>query len=580
MVFFRKMHNIHYLPDVLIMLLAAIFIVVFMNNLKLSPVLGYLVMGALLGKNGLGWIQSSEYTEILAEFGVIFLLFVIGLELTFERLIKMRWYVFGVGSMQILITTIFVTYALRYWFAMNLVISITVASALALSSTAIVLQVLNENKRQSSQVGRISLAVLLMQDFAVVPLLTIIPILALPGDSVNVISEIGWAMLKAIVTIIVITIFGRLFLRPFFSVIGSVKADEVYVTTSLFIVLGASWLTNMLNLSSAMGAFLAGLLIAETEYRNKIEDSIMPFQGIFLALFFFNVGMSIDTNFIMHNFKKIILLAAGLIILKSLVVMLLCRAMRFNWGQSLHAGMLLSQGSEFAFILFALATQKGVIDSNFAQLLLMAVAVTMAVTPLLSILGLRLEDSLGMRQDMDKNNEFKGISDLDNHIVIAGFGRVGRVIAYMLELEGIHYVALDSNAILVKKAREQGFPIYHGDFVNMETLVAVGAKRAAAIILSNSDRPSVNKATKLIRKDFKGLPVKMIVRVEDYKHAKSVKKLGADVTVPSTIESGLQLGGAILKVLEIPEHEILTIKEKIRKNDYLLVEEIELFKGV
>lgn len=570
------MHNFGYLQDILILLSVSIIIEVFMTKLKMSPVLGYLVVGALIGDNGFSIIIPNEYTESIGEFGVVFLLFVIGLELTFERLIRMRLHVFGFGTMQIAITAYILANLIKSYFKMSLLISSVLAAALALSSTAIVLQVLNEGKRQHTQVGRLSLAILLMQDFAVVPLLTIVPLLN--DISGNIGGIIGMAMLKALGTIIVITIIGRIFLRPFFSLIGSAKKDEVYVTTALFIVLGAAWVTSQRGLSTAMGAFLAGLLIAETEYRNKIEDSIMPFQGIFLALFFITVGMSIDIGFIIKNFKKILLLSGVLLAVKTIVIIVLSKIFRFSWGASVHSGLILAQGSEFAFILFSIAAKLNIIPYNTAQLLLMVVACTMAITPILAIIGAKIEDGLGNMEETDSQQEFRGVSDLTSHVIIAGFGRVGRMVAYMLSQEQIDYIAIDSNVALVKKARSQGYQIYHGDMASDSTLKAVGASRAAAVVLSMSDRTSLRKATRLIAKEFKHLNI--IARVEDYKQGFKMKKLGATSTVATTIETGLQLGGAILRALNVPEYDLTVIKDKVRKDDYLLVEEIELFKGV
>ncbi len=570
------MHDLHYIQDILILLSASIIIEVFMSKIKMSPVLGYLVVGTLIGDHGFGIIKVNEYTESIAEFGIVFLLFVIGLELTFERLIRMRLHVFGFGTMQIAITGYILANLIQAYFKMNTIVSGALGAALALSSTAIVLQVLHEGKRQNTQVGRLSLAVLLMQDFAVVPLLTIMPMLS--DTSGNIAGTIGIAMLKAVATIAVITIIGRIFLRPFFSIIGSANKDEVYVTTALLIVLGAAWTTSQMGISTAMGAFLAGLLIAETEYRNKIEDSIMPFQGIFLALFFITVGMSIDIKFIIQNFSKIMMISAVLMIVKASIIIVLSKIFRFRWTSSIHSGLVLAQGSEFAFILLAMASKQGIILGHTAQLLLMVVAFTMAVTPLLSILGAKIEDKLGKEEEVESNQEFKGVSDLSSHVIIAGFGRVGRMVAYMLSEENVDYIAIDSNIVLVKKARAEGYQIYHGDMGNENTLKAVGAERAAAIVLSMSDRVSLRKATRLISTEFKHMNI--IVRVEDYKHGVNMRKLGASSTVATTIETGLQLGGAMLRALNIPEHELIEIKEKVRKDDYLLVEEIELFKGV
>jgi CPA2 family monovalent cation:H+ antiporter-2 len=570
------MHEVKYLYDILIFLGLSVFIVSFMNKLKLSPVLGYLVVGAVIGSNG--YLNDHGEINSISEFGVVFLLFVIGLELTIERLMRMRLHVFGFGSLQMLCTTCILGFLIRKYCGIQLSISLLISAVLAMSSSAIVLPVLTENKRQSTQVGRLSLAVLLMQDLTVVPLLAIMPILKDNPNDMALLFAVGKAGIKAILSIIAITIFGRIFLRPFFSLIGSAKTDGVYFKAALFIVIGASSATAELGLSNAMGAFMAGLLIAETEYRNKIEESILPFQGMMLGLFFMTVGMQIDVSFILDNAKKICIYSGILLTVKFAVIFLIALLFRFPVGSSINAAMLLCQGGEFAFILISMAAGDKMIAGDFAQLLLMVVAVTMAITPMLAMIGNKLESKIDSGKDIDMNLEFKGISDLNGHIIIAGFGRVGRMVAYMLAQEQIDFVAIDSNASLVKKARSQGFPIYHGDLSQEDTLKAVGIFRASSIVLSMSDKTAVRKATRLIYKEYKQYMknLHIIARVEDYKHAEFIKRCGATMAVPTTIETGLQLGAAVLTDAGVPEHEIISIKDRVRKNDYLLTKEVEI----
>ncbi|MBS0236258.1 MAG: cation:proton antiporter [Proteobacteria bacterium] len=570
------MQEMDYLRDILVILASSILIIVLFRRMRLSPVLGYLIGGAVIGKHGYDVILDPSQTHFLGELGIVFLLFMIGLELTFERLIKMRRHVFGFGGLQLVLTTIPITLAIQHYLELESSVAMVFGAALTLSSTAIVLQVLAESQRQSTQVGRLSLSVLLMQDLAVVPLLAILPLLTeTKRDIVNI---LGVAALKALIAIIGITILGRLFLRPMFSFISSVKSDEVYVPTTLLLVLSAAVATSNLGLSTAMGAFIAGLLIAETEYRNKVENSIMPFKSLLLGLFFMSVGMSIDGHFILDNLLNLVMAAFILLLVKGVIIFMLCKVFRFQWGASLHSSFLLSQGSEFGFVLIGLASQQEIIGNYEAQFLLMVIAITMAVTPVLSILGGYLEDRIDSLESMDANMEFKGISDLDGHVIIAGFGRVGRVVAYMLAAERINYVAVESNAALVKKARHQGFPIYHGDLSDLDTLRSVGAQRANAAILTMDDKISLRKAVKNVAVHYKN--VRIMARVEDYRHGSGIRKLGATITVPATIEIGLQLGGASLRMLGIPEHEILAMKERVRQNDYSLTHEIELFRGI
>lgn len=566
------------LPDILILLGVSVVNVVFSRRMKLSPVLGYLIMGAMIGEFGFNLIKHPSYATTISEFGVVFLLFVIGLELTFERLIHMRWFVFGFGGAQLTITSIAFGYLLNQFMGLPLVVAILIGCALALSSTAIVLQVLSESKRQSTQVGRLSLAVLLMQDFAVVPLLAILPILSAAGSNQELLGILGLSALKALGAIIAITFLGRVFLRPFLGVIGSAKSEEVYVTTTLLIVLGSALLTSMLGLSTAMGAFIAGILIAETEYRNRVESNILPFKSLLLGLFFLSVGMSVDFQFILKNITSVIVAALVLVFIKSFIIFVLCKVFKIPMGASIHSSLLLSQGSEFAFILFSLAASQKVLSPDVAQFLLVVVALSMAITPLLSIIGAKIEEKLDWTEEVDKNQEYKGVSDLEGHIIISGFGRVGRVIAYMLSNLQFNYIAVDSNLMLVKKARAKGFPVYHGDLSNTEILRAVGAERARGVILTMNDKESLRRAVKVISSHYKDLEI--ITRAEDFRHGKGLRKLGALTAVPSTIETGLQLGGSLLKNLGVAEHDIFGLKETFRKNDYSFTEEIELFSGI
>lgn len=578
------MHEFNFLSDIIILLAISVANVVISKRLKLSPVLGYLILGTLIGRHGFALIQNPEYASHLSEFGVIFLLFAIGLELTFERLQQMRVLVFGFGGLQLLITSLILGWGLSQFFGFTTPIAIILAGALALSSTAIVLQVLYEGKRQSTQVGRLSLSVLLMQDFAVVPLLAILPIIA-AGHS-NLLPEIGAVALKALGAIIAITILGRVLLRPFFSIIGSANSEEAYVATTLLLVLGAAVLTEEWGLSSAMGAFIAGILIAETQYRAKIESSITPFKSLFLGLFFLSVGMSIDVNSLTDDLHTVVFGALLLLFIKGLIIFLLCKLFRFRTGTAIHAALLLGQGGEFAFILFNMAMNTvtsapgapKLLDPETGQLLLVIVSVTMAVTPLLSILGAKIEDKFDAGQRVDKNQEFKGISDLDGHIIIGGFGRVGRVIAYMLSERQFNYIAVDGDLSVVKEARKQGYQIYHGDLSSPATLKAVGTARANSVILTMNDKQALRKAIRYISQNYDN--VETITRAEDYKHGKGLKRLGATISVPATIEIGLQIGGAALKQLGIAEHDIFSIKDQFRGDSYAFTDEIKLFKGL
>jgi CPA2 family monovalent cation:H+ antiporter-2 len=562
------MNKVQFLPTILLLLSAAVFVVPLCKRLHLSPVLGYFVAGAAIGSHGFG-IISAEQTEAFAEFGVVFLLFAIGLELTFERLKAMRSHVFGFGTAQVVITSFVIGLLVYLFFGKFGKAAMIIGGGLAFSSTAIVLQVIAEHRRQSTQVGRLSLAVLLLQDFAVVPLLVLIPLLA--GEKANIVNAIGMAFAKAVIALVGIFILGRLFLRPLFSMItseNSAKSNEIFVATTLFIALGAAWGTEHMGLSLALGAFVAGLLVAETEFQIQAEESIAPFKGLFLGLFFMTVGMSIDTSLIIKKLSLVALYSTLLILIKAVIIVALCLAFRFTLGTAIHAGLMLAQGSEFAFILFRLAVEKKIINQDLGQILLLVVTISMALTPLLSAIGNWIANKLDKKEKMPVGEIYKEIADLENHVIIAGFGRVGKMVARLLAAENIHFVAIDINADTVSQERDEGFPIYLGDASKVEILKSIGADRAKSIIISVDNEVTLKKIAKVVNINFSDLVV--VVRSEDLSNAEELYESGATVVVPETYETGLQLGGAVLKSVGISEYEVSRIKNQFRAGNYVL----------
>ena len=574
------MEKIALLPSILILISAAVFVVMIFKRFNLSPVLGYLVAGAMIGEHGFH-IVSSEQTALLAEFGVVFLLFAIGLELSFERLKAMRKYVLGLGSLQVIITAIIISGAVVL-FTNDIEAAILIGGGLALSSTAIVLQVLDETRNQSTQVGRISLAILIQQDFIVVPLLVIVPLLAKGSEGV-IAQALGIAFIKALVALVSIFVAGRLFLRPLFNMISSEKSEtnnELFIAATLLIVLSAAWGTEYLGLSLALGAFAAGILVAETEFRMQAEESIHPFKGLLLGLFFMSVGMEIDVYEIYHQLDKIIIFSLALIVVKSLIIMGLCFLFGFDKSVSVQSGLLLAQGGEFAFILFNLGMKNELIDENIGKILLLVVTCTMALTPLLGALGQFLADWLDgsgqQKAPSPLQNIDLGARDLNNHVIVAGFGQVGKMVAKVLEAEDINYIALDINEKLVEEELDSGFAIFKGDISQYETLRAAGADRALSVIISTNNQVTLKKSLRVISKHFPGLDV--IVRVKDLRNSPELYEAGATVIVPSDYEIGLQLGGAVLKSVGISEYEINRIKEQFRAGNYVTAQiDEELF---
>ena len=562
------MNKIEFLPSIVILISAAVFVVIVFKRFNLSPVLGYLVAGAAIGDHGFQ-IITADKTSILAEFGVVFLLFAIGLELSFERLKAMRKYVLGLGSLQVVITAIIISGSVVL-FTNDTNAAILIGGGLALSSTAIVLQVLEETRNQSTQVGRISLAILLQQDFIVVPLLVIVPLLA-KGNDVFILQAVGIAVLKAMIALVGIFIVGRIFLRPLFRLISSDKVEtrnELFIAATLLIVLSAAWGTEYLGLSLALGAFVAGILVAETEFRTQAEESIHPFKGLLLGLFFMSVGMTIDAQEIYQQIDKIIIFSISLIIVKTLIITGLCLLFGFEKSVAIHSGLMLAQGGEFAFILFNLGMKNQIIDAQIGKILLLIVTCTMALTPLLAGLGRYIAAFIDGNTSSSSTKDIElGSSDLSNHVIIAGFSQIGKMVAKVLEAEDIHYIALDISDQLVAEELDSGFPIFRGDISQIDTLKAAGAERAMCVVIATENHITLRKSLKSISTNFPGLEV--IVRTKDLSRSAELYEAGATVIVPVDYETGLQLGGAVLKSLHFSEHEIARIKNQFRAGNYV-----------
>ncbi len=541
------------LQEILILLCAAILIVVVFKRLHLSPVLGYLVAGGAIGPHGLAIIENVENTKHIAELGIVFLLFSIGLELTFDRLKAMRRHVFGFGTLQVLITGGLIG-LIAYMLGVDAEASVIIGGGFALSSTAIVLQVLAERGEMSTQSGRLSVATLILQDLAVVPLLILVPLFAQESGSIaQVIIDALW---KATIAMVIIFIIGKQFLRPVFHIIASMKSQELFIATTLMIVLGAAYATSYAGLSLALGAFIAGLLVAETEFRPQAEADIEPFKGLLMGLFFMTVGMEVDYHFLLKQLHIIFFLTLLLILIKTAIVYGLARAFGFRRSCSFEAGVFLSQGSEFTFVLFGLAVVQGVLPKEVSQMLLVVVSISMALTPLLTDLRNTLFMKLNKEipVNLDTLNLEKETADLEGHIVILGFGRVGTTTAKLLQSRGINFIAIDDNTRNVHRGRKHGFPVYYGNAARLDILKAIGVDRSRLVAITVDNKLAARKTADIIHTEFPKIPI--IARAKDRMHAEEMRDAGAGVVLAELFESSLLLGDAILRGIGTPEHEI------------------------
>ncbi|KAH7522661.1 hypothetical protein FEM48_Zijuj07G0162400 [Ziziphus jujuba var. spinosa] len=552
--------------DMLWLLLASvIFVPLFQKIPGGSPVLGYLAAGILIGPYGLSIIRHVHGTKAIAEFGVVFLLFNIGLELSVERLSSMKKYVFGLGTAQVLVTAVVVGLVAHYVCGLPGPAAIVIGNGLALSSTAVVLQVLQERGESTSRHGRATFSVLLFQDLAVVVLLILIPLIS-PNSSKGgigfqaIAEALGLAAVKAVVAITAIIAGGRLLLRPIYKQIAENQNAEIFSANTLFVILGTSLLTARAGLSMALGAFLAGLLLAETEFSLQVESDIAPYRGLLLGLFFMTVGMSIDPKLLVSNFPVISGSLALLIGGKSLLVALVGRLFGISIISAIRVGLLLAPGGEFAFVAFGEAVNQGIMTSQLSSLLFLVVGISMALTPWLAAGGQLIASRFELHDVRSLLPVESETDDLQDHIILCGFGRVGQIIAQLLSERLIPFVALDVRSDRVAMGRALDLPVYFGDAGSREVLHKVGAERACAAAIT-LDTPGANYRTVwALSKYFPN--VKTFVRAHDVDHGLNLEKAGATAVVPETLEPSLQLAAAVLAQAKLPTSEIAaTINE-------------------
>ncbi|XP_057805572.1 K(+) efflux antiporter 2, chloroplastic-like [Salvia miltiorrhiza] len=556
--------------DMLWLLLASvIFVPIFQKIPGGSPVLGYLAAGILIGPYGLSIIRNVHETKAIAEFGVVFLLFNIGLELSVERLSSMKKYVFGLGSAQVLVTAVAVGLLARYASGLPGPAAIVIGNGLALSSTAVVLQVLQERGESTSRHGRATFSVLLFQDLAVVVLLILIPLISPTsskgGVGFQAIAEaLGVAAVKAVVAISVIIAGGRLLLRPIYKQIAENQNAEIFSANTLFVILGTSLLTARAGLSMALGAFLAGLLLAETEFSLQVESDIAPYRGLLLGLFFMTVGMSIDPKLLLSNFPVITGTLALLIAGKTIVVAIIGKLFGLSIVSAVRVGLLLAPGGEFAFVAFGEAVNQGIMSSQLSSLLFLVVGISMALTPWLAAGGQFIASRFEQHDVRSLLPVESETDDLQDHIILCGFGRVGEIIAQLLSERLIPFVALDVNSDRVAYGRALDLPVYFGDAGSREVLHKIGAERACAAAIT-LDSPGANYRTVwALSKYFPN--VKTFVRAHDVDHGVNLEKAGATAVVPETLEPSLQLAAAVLAQAKLPASEIAATINEFRSH--------------
>ncbi len=558
------MEDSEILYDVLVFLIAAVVVVPAFRRLRTSPVLGYLAAGILVGPYGLAIIRDTGNARTLAEFGVVFLLFMIGLEFSVAGLRLLGRYVFGLGGLQVGVTGAIIG-AIAWALGANGEAALIIGGGLALSSTAFVLQLLTERGERATPFGNISFAILLFQDLAIVPLLMLVTLLGEGGGEGSFAAAMGFAAVKAAAALVLVVAIGRLILRPVYRIVAEARSSELFVATTLLVVLGTGWLLSLVGVSMALGAFLAGLLLSETEYRHQVEADIRPFRGILLGLFFMTVGMSIDIGLIGNELAPIALLVVGLMAGKTVVTAALCRVFGLPTGVSVRVGLLLSQGGEFGFILFLTAGALGLLTPETTQILLAAVTLSMVATPVMAYLGRQFATFLERRERVPVADIGQMGNDLHDHVLLAGFGRVGQTVAKILSAAGIPYVALDLDTARIAACRARGMPVFFGDASRIEILNAAGAGQAKGAVIT-IDQLAADRIVAALHEFFPDLPV--FVRARDLHHGRRLEAGGATRAVPETLEASLQLGAIAMTSMGANADEVTGIIQALRNDDY------------
>ncbi|MDE2578385.1 MAG: cation:proton antiporter [Hyphomicrobiales bacterium] len=561
----------HEYKEPLLFLGTAGVVVPLFRLLRVSPVIGFLAAGAALGPFGLGrlvgqypalanfTIGDVERASRLAEFGVVFLLFMIGLELSWERLVRMRRLVFGLGGAQVMLTTLTLTEIANVWLRMPLGASIVGSAALAMSSTAIVIPVLSEKRRLNRAAGRTAFAVLLFQDLMVAPLLFMVPLIAARAAPPSL-AVMFWTWAPAMAFLFLLLASGRILLRPLFRLVAEARSTELFMAACLLVVVGASIASAAAGLSMALGAFIAGLLLGETEFRREIEVTVEPFQGLLLGLFFLSIGAGLDFGRVLSAPHIILGGAVALIVLKAIVTFLLARAFGVARGAAAEAALLLAPGGEFAFLMFGAAIAARLIPQGVGGDAMLIVTLTMASIPALGALGARLQPT--QKKDLA---EFAHLapegSVADERVIIVGYGRVGRLVGEMLKAHQIAFVAVDGDPKIVAQAREEGVYAYWGNATRPEFLEKVGISGARALVVTMDAPLAVEQATTAahaIRPDMT-----IVARARDAVHATHLYELGVTDAIPETIEASLQLAEATLVDIGVPMgYVIASIHEK------------------
>jgi monovalent cation:H+ antiporter-2, CPA2 family len=557
------------LVTILVLLGAAVVIVVVCRLVRLPPVLGYLLVGLLVGPHGLGWVEDTPATRHLAEFGIVFLMFSLGLEFSLAQLKAMRRAVFGLGFAQVAITTaaglVALTVVSFSWQA-----GLVLGGALAMSSTAIVTKMLTERGELSTPHGRDIVAILLFQDLAVVAYLIVIPALGKSGGDLTM--ALVYASAKGAVALMLILGLGQKPMRAWFNLVARQRSSELFVLNVLLVTLGLAMLTELAGLSLALGAFLAGMLISETEYRIEVEEDIKPFRDVLLGLFFITVGMALDLAVVFQHWAFVLLLLVLPVMFKLMLIVALARVFGAPLASALRTGFYLAQAGEFALVMLTLASLHGILEPALAQVVLAAMVISMLLSPLVIQFAEPIVRKLTANDWLARAAQLTSIASTamvrQEHVLICGYGRSGQNLARLLEREDISFVALDNDPQRVREAAIGGPSVVYGDASRREALVAAGVAKAKAVAITFADTPTAVRILHHVHQLRPDLPV--IVRTRDDSDLDTLIKAGATEVIPEVLEGSLMLASHSLLVLGVPLNRVLAQIRAIREQRYSL----------
>ncbi|MGE4501761.1 MAG: cation:proton antiporter [Thiomicrospira sp.] len=562
------------LTQILLLLGVTVFIILLFQRLQIPASLAYLLVGVILGTHTGGPVVNEEFVRIIAEFGIVFLLFTIGLSFSMAQIYASRHTILGLGTAQVVLTTAVV--ALILWL-MGLpgMVAFVIGAVFAQSSTTIILKQLIEQGEDQTRHGRLGVTMSVFQDITAVPFVVIIPVLAVASTQALA-TDLSWALLKAVMAFAIVFILGRYLLKPFFHLVASRRSAELFTLTVLFVSLIAAWTTMSLGLSMAFGAFLAGMMLAETEFRHQVESSIRPFRDVLLGLFFVSIGMLVDPYIIPDIWLEALLGAVALLGIKFLLVAAIVRVSGLDMQTALRTGLLLAVGGEFGFALLAIGIEASILESHIAQIVLTSVLFSMILAPFLirynkTIAGWFVR-SAAVSGSVEALAEQQAIPPQANHVIVCGFGRIGQIVGHMLEKEQIPYTALDMDAGRVKDARLAGEPVYYGDSSDFAVLEAVGLANAKLMLICHDDLPSTLKSIKFARQLNPHVPI--LVRTRDETHVNELREAGATEVIPETFEAGLMLGSHAMLALKMPLAKVALTLQANRVDRYQMMREL------